>query len=439
MFLAGVTGRRTRYRLPGGVIQLRTVRHRRQLSLLIEAKAAICELMTLKINPAVDVVASPPIAEAVSWLPESPPPGTTSLLDLAQAVPNYNPAPDLLDYLGRAAADPKTAFYTPILGVPELRETLSDSLSTEYATSVSPSDVAITTGCNHAFCMATAAVAGAGDEIILPEPFYFNHDMWFTMQGIRKVVLPCREEVEGMVPDVLEAERLITPRTRAIVLITPNNPTGTIYSQNRLLAFYRLAERHGIALILDETYKDFRPAGKNLPDAPHRLFQEASWPEVLIQLYSFSKSYSLTGYRVGSLVAGPKVMDAVSKIADTITICPPHIGQLAALYGLQNLNLWRSEQCARVLGLVDSLDQAFQAHPSTYQLISRGAFFAYLRHPHEGRSSIDVAKQLAREQGLLVLPGEFFGDSQKDYLRIAFANADAGQLVDLAKRLAASQ
>jgi len=399
--------------------------------------------MTPKINPVVDAVASPPIAEAARWLPDAPPPGTDSLLDLAQAVPNYDPARELLAYLGRAATDSRSAFYTPILGLAELRETLAETLSVEYASTISPSQVAITTGCNHAFCMATAAVAGAGDEIILPEPFYFNHDMWFTMQGIRKVALPCRAEAEGMVPDAGDAEALITPRTRAIVLITPNNPTGTIYTEDRLLAFYRLAERHGIALILDETYKDFRPkdfhpAGAGAPTAPHQLFHEASWPDVLIQLYSFSKSYSLTGYRVGSLVAGSRVMEAVSKIADTITICPPHIGQLAALYGLRHLGEWRQRQCARVLQLIESLDQAFQAYPSSYQLISRGAFFAYLRHPHEGRSSIDVAKALAREQGLLVLPGEFFGDSQKDYLRIAFANADAGQLTDLAKRLAGS-
>ncbi len=394
--------------------------------------------MAPKINPAVDIVASPPIAEAANWLPDRPPQGVGALLDLAQAIPNYNPAPELLDYLGKAAADPATAFYTQILGLPQLREALSVSLSTEYGAAISPANVAITTGCNHAFCMATAAVAGAGDEIILPEPFYFNHDMWFTMQGIRKVALPCREEGEGMVPDIDEAEAMITPNTRAIVLISPNNPTGTIYSEDRLRAFYQLAERHGIALILDETYKDFRPIDAGAVNPPHRLFQEASWPDVLIQLYSFSKSYSLTGYRVGSLVAGPAVMEAVSKIADTITICPPHIGQLAALYGLQNLTGWRNEQCGRVLQLIDALDTAFKTHPSSYQLISRGAFFAYLRHPHGGRSSIDVARDLAKNQGLLVLPGEFFGDSQQDYLRVAFANANAGQLEDLARCLVVS-
>ncbi len=146
--------------------------------------------MALTINPAVEAVASPPIPEAAGWLeaatPDKPP------LDLAQAVPNYDPAPALLAYLGRAASDPASAFYTDILGLPALREGLASSLTREYRAAITSAEVAITTGCNHAFCMAAAAVAGAGDEVILPEPFYFNHDMWFTMQGVRKVPLACR-------------------------------------------------------------------------------------------------------------------------------------------------------------------------------------------------------------------------------------------------------
>jgi aspartate/methionine/tyrosine aminotransferase len=318
--------------------------------------------------------------------------------------------------------------------VTALKQDYSAAISAQNA-AISYENVAITTGCNHAFCVATASIAGGGDEIILPEPFYFNHDMWFDMQGIRKVHLPCTADGEGMVPDVREAEALITSRTRAIVLVSPNNPTGTVYSQERLLAFYQLAKRHDLALILDETYRDFRPQTGNGQHAPHHLFQQADWQDVLIQLYSFSKSYSLTGYRVGSLVAGKRVMQAVAKIIDTVTICPPHIGQLAALYGVQNLSDWRQQQCDRVRELEQALVAAFENHPSAFELVSHGAFFAYIRHPYTDRSSVDVARSLARDHGLLLLPGEFFGPGQTGFLRIAFANADAGQLDDMARRL----
>ena len=395
--------------------------------------------MALSINPAVARVDAPPIPQAARWLEEAEPSRNEPLLDLAQAVPSYDPAPALLEHMSQVARDPASAFYTPILGLPALREAQAAALSAEYGAPIAPAETAITTGCNHAFCMATAAVAGAGDEVILPEPFYFNHDMWFTMQGIRQVPLPCRAEAEGMVPDPEEAERLITPRTRAIALVSPNNPSGTIYGAERLEAFYRLAERRGLALILDETYKDFRPCGESgRAEAPHHLFQLEGWREVLIQLYSFSKSYSLTGYRVGSLVAGPRAMEAISKIADTITICPPHIGQLAALYGLEHLADWRDEKRDQVLGLIETLDEAFAAQAPAYRLLSRGAFFAYLQHPYPDRSSVEVAKALAREQGALVLPGAFFGRSQEAYLRVAFANASAAQLEDFVGRLARS-
>ena len=395
--------------------------------------------MALTINEAVTATAVAPIPEAMSWLEAAPRHPERPPLDLSQAVPSYDPAPELLAYLGQAASDPASAFYTDILGLPALREALAADLSREYGAAVAPGETAITTGCNHAFCMAVAAVAGAGDEVILPEPFYFNHDMWFTLQGIREVPLPCRAEAEGMVPDPEEAESLITPRTRALVLISPNNPTGTLFSEDRLLAFYRLAERHGLALILDETYKDFRPlAESGEAGAPHGLFKQNGWRETFIQLYSFSKAYSLTGYRVGSLVAGGRVMEAVSKIADTMTICPPHIGQLAALYGLEHLRDWREDKRRRVIDLIESLDRAFRDHAPPYQLVSRGAYFAYLRHPFEGRSSVEVAKALAQAQSALVLPGEYFGKSQQDYLRVAFANASAEQLDDFARRLAAN-
>ena len=395
--------------------------------------------MTLRLNEAIERVAAPPIAEAAGWVSGARLSDDEPLLDLAQAVPNYDPAADLLRYLSQSAGEAASAFYTPILGLPTLRKAVAEAFSKDYDNRFKAEEVAITTGCNHAFCMATAAVAGAGDEIILPEPFYFNHDMWFTMQGIRKVALPCRAEAEGMVPDPEEAAALVTPRTRAIVLISPNNPTGTIYSNARLLAFYQLAERHGMALILDETYKDFRPREtESVTSTPHTLFQLENWQDVLIQLYSFSKSYSLTGYRVGSLIAGPHVMGAVEKIADTVTICPPHIGQRAALYALQHLEDWREEKRTRVLDLIDALDAAYLKHAPRFELISRGAFFAYLRHPFEDRTSIEVAKELVRHHGLLLLPGAFFGGGQDRYLRAAFANADVDALDAFARRLAAA-
>ena len=128
--------------------------------------------MALSINPALKRVDSPPIPEAARWLEAADRSRNEPLLDLAQAVPSYDPAPALLEHLAEAAGDPATAFYTPILGLPALREAQAAALSRDYGAAIAPAETAITTGCNHAFCMATAAVAGSGDEVILPEPSY---------------------------------------------------------------------------------------------------------------------------------------------------------------------------------------------------------------------------------------------------------------------------
>ena len=279
--------------------------------------------------------------------------------------------------------------------------------------------------------MALMALAAPGDEVILAEPCYFNHQMWFDMQDITVRPLPCRVTDEGMVPEIADAEALIGERTRAIVLISPNNPTGTIYSPERLNDFYRLAREHDLALVLDETYKDFLPAD----GAPHGLFQERDWQDVFVFLYSFSKVYSLTGYRVGALAGGDRFMEAVGKIADTLTICPPHIGQRAALYGLTHLAAWAEEKRTSLLGRQELLRKAFSRHAPAFRLISCGAFFAYVDHPFGDTPSLEVSKRLFAEASLLTWPGSFFGSHQERYVRLAFANADDEEIEEIARRL----
>ena len=387
--------------------------------------------MALHLNRHVLNTSAPPIAEASAWLDEGLAPAGMTLLDLAQAVPSYPPPDALLEHLGQAARAPDTAFYTDILGLPALRAAYAGSLSRTYGARLSADNVAITTGCNHAFCLAIMAVAEPGSEVLLATPYYFNHEMWFAMQNIAMATLPCVHGAEGMVPDPDQARALIGPKTRAIILISPNNPTGTIYSTERLEAFARLAQDNGLALIIDETYRDFLPGD----GAPHRLFQAADWGEHLIQLYSFSKAYSLTGYRVGALAAGRAVIDQVEKIADTLSICPPHIGQLAALYGLEHLDPWREAKRQEALARVAALEAAFEQAAPAFELVSRGAFFAYLRHPCPDKTAVEVARALIARQALFCLPGSYFGPGQERYLRLAFANASPDEMPEIARRL----
>ena len=384
-------------------------------------------IMAYSINPHVSRTLEPPTGETSAWRASGDLNPQLPLIDASQAVPSYPPADELIDHLAQQVRIPETAFYTDILGIPELRDALAGDLSKTYGVAVTSADIAITSGGNHAYCMAMLALAGPGDDVILVEPYYFNHQMWFDMQGIGTRLLTCRETAEGVLPDIDEARNLVGDRTRAIVLVSPNNPTGTIYSPDFLAAFHELARQNDLALVVDETYKDFLPDGTT----PHHLFQDPHWRESFVFLYSFSKVYSLTGYRVGALAGGSQFIEAISKIADTMTICAPNIGQKAALFGLRNLSAWAAEKRDGLAERLDILRAAFDREQPDFKLVSSGAFFGYLSHPFDGQASLDVSHRLYREASLLTWPGSFFGPGQDRYIRLAFANSSSRDIEKL--------
>ncbi|HSK41327.1 MAG TPA: aminotransferase [Arenibaculum sp.] len=395
-------------------------------------ESAMIPPSTPLINPLLAGITTPPVAEARNWVRGRSFPAEKPLIDLAQAVPAHPPADALLARLAERLHDPDLHRYTDVLGLPALREAHAGHMSGFYDTRISPSQVAITAGCNQAFCLAVMAVAAAGDEVLLPLPYYFNHSMWLGMMGIGAAHPPF-EPGAGAIPDPEAAARLIGPRTRAIVLVSPNNPTGAIYPPEVIRRFYELARAHRIALILDETYKDFRADDAR----PHDLFDDPDWPRTVIQVYSFSKVFALTGYRVGSLIAGEHVVEAVEKALDTIAICAPHIGQEAALIGLTELGGWVAGNARVMRGRAEAFRSGLGAAQG-YRLISLGAYFAFVEHPFADEPAFGVARRLADSHNLLTLPGPRFGPGLDRSLRLAFANVDASLVPAVLARLAES-
>ena len=388
--------------------------------------------MNFAVNASVNAVEAPPIAEAMSWI--RPSAKNRALINLCQAVPSYPPAESLQDELAARVRLPETSLYTDIRGIEPLRLALAQHMSADYQGHIETADVLITAGCNQAFCAALSALAGPGDNVILPAPWYFNHQMWLSMQNIAiksfHFIGPT-----GLNANVDEARALIDERTRALVLVSPNNPTGAEFPPETIAAFYDLAVEKGIILVLDETYKDFR----STPTPPHPLFARADWREHFVQLYSFSKTFALTGYRAGSIIAGPKLLREAEKLMDCMAICAPRIGQDAALFGLTALDSWKQEKAAMMAARLHALREAFKTPGLNYELASSGAYFAWLRHPFKGTPAKQVAQRLAAEHDLLCLPGSMFGPDQEDYLRLAFANVEADLMPEVALRLLESQ
>ncbi|TCH99945.1 aminotransferase [Roseococcus sp. SYP-B2431] len=349
-------------------------------------------------------------------------------LDLTQAAPGYPPHPELLARLAEAAGSRAAAAYGPIAGDPALREALAEDIAVFYGAGVAATQVTITAGCNLAFAMAMKVVASPGDNLLVPTPWYFNHQMALRMSGMEARPLPCRAE-DRFVPDPELAATLIDARTRAILLVTPNNPTGAVCPPGVIHAFAELARRRGIWLILDETYRDFLTEAEC---PPHALFQDHGWPDVLVHLYSFSKAYCIPGHRLGAIVAGEEFQRQVGKAVDTLQICPARAGQQAAAWAIPALRDWRAGNRA----VMAARAAACRAALNEGWTDAMGSYFAYLRLPDGAPDAMAAAEFLAAEKGLLCLPGPFFGPGQERHLRLAFANAEAERLAELPARLA---
>ena len=377
---------------------------------------------------------APPVMEARRWIDGVAFPPERPLMNVSQAAP-VDPPPEALRRAMAEATmtDDAVHLYGPVLGLPALRSELADTTARMYGGAITSHQVAITSGCNQAFAAAIATLCSEGDEVILPTPWYFNHKMWLDMLGVNAVALATGPD---LLPDPDAAKAVITERTRAISLVTPNNPGGVEYPKALLEAFRDLARAHGIALIVDETYRDFH----SLSGAPHELFADPYWADTLIHLYSFSKAYRLTGHRVGAIVASEARLAEVEKFLDTVAICPGQLGQIGALWGMQNLGQWLAGERDEILARRKAIEDGFPVLAEKgWALMGVGAYFAYVRHPFDTPSNL-LAPELVKTAGLLCLPGTMFhpegtADAAKE-LRIAFANLDSNGIAEMFERLA---
>ena len=375
---------------------------------------------------------APPIKAARKWLDGMEFPAHRLLIDVSQAAPTAPPPLEMRQAMAKHVLSEGDAhLYGPILGNMDLRRSLADKWSRTYGTEFSHENIAITSGCNQAFCAVIASLCQAGDDVILTAPWYFNHDMWLTLSNVNTRALYCDET---LIPDVEDAEQLIGDQTRAICLVTPNNPAGVEYSDTLLNKFLTLAQKHNVKLIIDETYLDFRTI-----DTVHTLWAHPAAQDHLIVLYSFSKAYRLTGHRVGAVIAAAPRISEIEKFLDTVTICPAQTGQFAAQWGLVHLDDWVERERQGTIQKLAQFRQAFdRLRPYGWTLLGSGAYFAYVAHPF-AMSSVQAAKAVLREGHVLALPGAFFSPDENrlghDHLRVAFANIDGETIETFVDRL----
>lgn len=355
-------------------------------------------------------------------------PGTISL---GQGVVYYGPPPEAIARISDFLAEPLNHRYQAVEGIPALREAIAAKLARFNGIPVgeaTQTTVVVTAGGNMAFMNALLAITAPGDEVILLTPYYFNHEMAITMAGCRPVLVPTDAQYQ---PDLGAIARAITPRTRAVVTVSPNNPTGAVYAPETLGAVNALCRDRGLYHISDEAYDAFTYDGV-------RHCSPASLPGSsghTISLYSLSKVYGFASWRIGYMVIPQALLDPVKKIQDTILICPPVVSQYAALGALEaGEAYWRPHQGAiaavrhRVLDLLAPIKDQCAIAPA------QGAFYFFLKVP-TALPSLAVAERLIREHGVAVIPGSTFGLAAGCYLRVAYGALQSDTAAEGIQRL----
>ncbi|MHB0952436.1 MAG: aminotransferase [Allorhizobium sp.] len=379
-------------------------------------------------NPLISRLSPPPVPSVFAWA-RAYDGARGPFIDLSQAVPGYPPHPDMLTWLGETAASRVYSGYGPIEGEPELREAYAAEMTEVYGAPVGAENIHITSGCNQAFMAAAMAIAGPGDAVALTDPYYFNQETTLAMMGIERRLL-WLDPATGFVPEIGAVRKILATGVKALGLVSPNNPTGAIYPAGLLREIFDACRGAGAWLMLDETYRDFLPEGER----PHELLSVPGWEDNLILLYSFSKSFCIPGHRLGAVTAGPKAVAQIAKVMDNLQICAPRAPQAAVARAIPALKDWRNANRAEIARRADTLRDVMAALPE-WKMDSLGAYFAFIRHPFEGVPSAEVAEKLAKEAGVVCIPGAYFGEGQENYLRFAFANADSETIGKLKARL----
>src|SRR4029453_12054353 len=308
--------------------------------------------------------------------------------------------------------------YGPVEGLPELVSTIEAKLARENGIVVRPaSRVLVTAGGNQAFVNAVLAVTDPNDEVILPAPYYFNHEMAIVIAGA--VPIGVRTDREYQL-DVEAIRSAITPRTRAVVTVSPNNPTGAVYPEAALSAVNALCRERGVFHIHDEAYEYFAYA-------PSRHFSPGSIPGAAghtISLYSLSKAYGMASWRVGYMVVPAVLAEAIHKIQDMLLICPPGASQRAALAALAVGAAYPRRHLAQLDAMRHTIFDALDNPAVPCEVPAVAGAFYYLVRVHATLDSMTLVERLIREHKVATIPGSAFADSAPCSIRISYGALD---------------
>ena len=343
-------------------------------------------------------------------------------VSLGQGIPSFPTPPHVIDAVSRVLREELWAGkYSLQPGMPELRQAAAEFLRTEKSIEFDPlTEIGITVGAMEALLAAFLTVVERGDEVIVADPTYEPHiEQILLAEGV-PIFVPLRKEDWSL--DLAAVRAAVTNRTRAIVLCNPANPTGRVFTDDEVRGLALLAQERNLYLISDETYEHLVYDGK-APLSPAAL---EGMRDRVISVFSFSKKYAMTGWRVGFVGASADMMSELMKVHDSAAICAPTVSQIAALAALtgpqevvsemrRDLAKRRELICRRL----DNLDGAFS------YIKPQGAYYLMARYNFTGKPSRELALRLINEARVITVPGGAFGPAGEGHLRLSFGGDEA--------------
>jgi aspartate/methionine/tyrosine aminotransferase len=364
---------------------------------------------TVRPHTRMDAVQAPIVAVVGDLIRQVP--GTISL---GQGVVHFGPPPAAVNIAREALGNPDTHTYQDGAGNRALVGAIEHKLQRDNGIDVARgSRVVVTAGGNMAFQHAVLAITSPGDEVILPVPFYFNHEMAIQIAGCApvRVMTDARYQL-----DVEAIRAAITPRTRAIVTVSPNNPTGAVYPEASLRAVNRLCQERGLYHISDEVYEYFT-YGRTRHVSPGAFDGAHAYT---ISMFSLSKAYGFAGWRIGYMAYPEALEPAIAKVQDTILVCPPVISQAAAVAAMEVGPAY----CRRHLPALAEIRDVVGAELRSLEPLctvppADGAFYCFIR-VNAAADPMTLAERLIREHRVAVIPGTAFGVTEGCYFRVAY-------------------
>jgi len=340
---------------------------------------------------------------------------TPDCIHLEVGQPNFS-TPDYIGEAGIQAIKDGFTVYTSSRGIPALQEAICAKLLRQNGIKANSNNITVCPGAVTALESTVMAIVEEGDEVLLPDPAWHNPKPMIDFLGAVPVPFTLQPD-KGFLPDLKEMEGLITPRTKAIVINTPSNPTGAVFPREVLEDIYALAQKYDLYIISDEVYEDF------VFDCTHFSIKSIDTDERVVAIYGVSKSHAMTGWRLGYAIAPVEISAVISKLQELLVSCASSISQRAAT--------------AALLGPYEPVEKMRDAYQKRrdialdilrryglYEYTPRGAFYLMVNVSRLGNNSGEIAKQLLQETKVATAPGTAFGKSMIQHVRVSLAASE---------------